>query len=277
MKLLTRLALSLVLVLSLSACSHHIFYPSQKQWQSTPKDLGYSYSEHYLKAVDGEILHAWQIHTDKKDKHGAILYFHGNSQNLSYYLEQVTWLIDAGFDVVMVEYRGFGASSGEISLKQSTNDISLCMQWFLKSYPQQNRWLLGQSLGASLSLFVSGTNVSLAHQFNGIIADSGFANFRSIGQDVFARYWFTWPVQHPLSWFMPKGYDADNVISKISPTPVLIMHSKEDRVVAFYHSEKLYENAQQPKLMLAYSGPHIQGFKQKNVRQEVLNFLQNNQ
>lgn len=277
MKSARQLTLILAVLLTFSACSQHVFYPNQRQWQSTPQDFAHNYSDHYLKATDGEILQAWQLHTNKQDKYGAILYFHGNSQNISHHIEQITWLVDAGYDVVMAEYRGFGASGGEISLKQSMDDITLYLQWFLKSYPQQNKWLLGQSLGASLTLFVSGTNAPLAHQFNGIIADSGFANFRRIGQDVFAHYWFTWPVQLPLSWLMPKGFDADKVINQISPTPLLIMHSKEDRVVAFYHAEKLYKKARQPKYMLEYSGSHIQGFQQENIRQAVLDFLQNSQ
>lgn len=275
MRAFSQFAVTLTLLFTLSACSHHVFYPNKKQWQATPAEFGFSYSDHYLNASDGEALHAWQIHTSNINKQGAILYFHGNSQNISYHIEQIAWLVTAGFDVVMAEYRGFGSSGGDISLALSESDIHLYMQWFIKAYPQQNKWLLGQSLGASLTLFVSGKYSALAHQFNGIIADSGFANFRRIGQDVFARHWFTWAVQHPLSWFMPKGYDADKVIAQISPTPVLILHSKHDAVVAYYHAEKLYKKAQQNKQLLSYTGHHIQGFQHKYLRQTVLSFLQN--
>lgn len=275
MTILQRFCL-IALLLALSACSYHVFYPNSRDWQDTPDKSGFTYSDHYLKALDGEVLQLWQIKPIQASKQQAVLYFHGNSQNISYHLEQIAWLLDEGYEIVMAEYRGFGAAGGEISLKNSVNDMALVMQWFNKTYKNQEKWLLGQSLGASLSLLVSGKYPQLAHQYNGIIADSGFASFRKIGQDVFSRYWFTWAIQHPLSWFMPKGYNADAVIKYISPTPLMILHSSDDRVVASYHSDMLYRQAQQPKTLVYYTGPHIQGFQQQSVQQAVLNFMAKN-
>lgn len=268
---------SVAAILLLSACAQHIFYPNASAWKETPSDYQYHFTDTYLSAHDDANIHIWQIKTPQKNAKGAILYFHGNSKNVSYHLEQVTWLLDAGYDVSMAEYRGYGAAPAELSLQQTREDMKRIIYWFHKTYDQQDKWLLGQSLGASLALHVSGSEKELAQGFNGIIADSGFANFRKIGQDVFSRYWFTWTLQLPMSWFMPKGFDADKVIANISPTPLLLLHSTDDWIVPYYHSKRLLNKAKEPVELLSYQGFHIHGFKQIEVQNQVLNFLNGTQ
>lgn|SRR5690554_4590215 len=257
----------------LSACAQHIFYPNSRVWQNTPINIGYHYQNHFIKAHDGVLLNFWQIKTQQSIPLGAVLYIHGNAKNISEHLPQIVWLLEAGYDVVMPDYRGFGASQGQIDLAESTQDIQLVMTWFLYQYDGKNTWLLGQSLGAALSAYVAGHDKTLRHAFNGVILDSGFSSFRTIGQDVFARHWFTWPLQHPLSCFMPKGYDAIKQIANFSPTPLLLLHSKGDTVVPYYHSEELYKAAKEPKALITYTGWHVQGFKIGEVREQVLAFM----
>lgn len=257
----------------LSACAQHIFHPNSRMWQNTPINIGYTYKNHFIKANDGVLLNFWQVKTQHKKPLGAVLYFHGNSHNISAHLPQIAWLLEAGYDVVMPDYRGFGASQGQLSLAKSADDMQQVMAWFLYHYDGESTWLLGQSLGAALSAYVAGHDKTLRHAFNGVILDSGFSSFRSIGQDVFARSWFTWAAQHPLSWFMPKGYDAKTHIAKFSPTPLLMLHSKEDTIVPYYHGEALYKAAKEPKALITYGGWHVQGFKTKEVREQVFAFM----
>jgi len=257
----------------LSACAQNIFHPNSRMWQNTPINLGYSYQNHFIKSHDDILLNFWQIHTPKAEPLGAVLYIHGNTNNISAHLAQVAWLLDAGYDVVMSDYRGFGASQGEIALAESTKDLQQIMTWFLYQYDGQNTWLLGQSLGAALSAYVAGHDKTLNQAFNGVILDSGFSSFRAIGKDVLARHWFTWAVQHPLSWFMPHGFDAKAHIASFAPTPLLILHSKEDVVVPYYHSEVLYQAAKEPKTLISYHGWHVRGFKINEVREQVLAFM----
>lgn len=147
------------------------------------------------------------------------------------------------------------------------------MHWFIKENPQQARWLLGQSLGAALSIHVAGHDATLAQAFTGMVFDSAFASFQSIGKDVLARYWFTWALQYPLSLAMPKGVDAISEIHHLSPTPILLLHSRQDFVVPYYHVEKLYKKAGEPKTLISYTGGHIEGFKQPLVKEQTLAFL----
>lgn len=270
-----RLLLSLLLSLLLTGCASHIFYPAERQWQITPSDLGYSFHNHDLLAADGVTINTWQLFTPLP-RQGAILYFHGNTQNISMHISQIAWLVDAGFDVVMVDYRGFGASGGEISLDNTVSDMQLVMAWFIERYQQEPRWLLGQSLGAALSIHVAGSTEAYQQAFEGFIFDSAFASFQSIGQDVFARFWLTWPLQYPLSWLMPKGYNAEKAIAALAPTPIVLLHSENDTVVPYKHATRLFDHALPPKQLITYQERHIQGLSNQAVREQILAFLHSN-
>lgn len=272
MQIIKAFLFNILLLAVLSGCANNIFYPAERAWSQTPDELGYRYRNHFLSMPDGAQINVWQLPGVGASR-GAILYFHGNTQNISRHISQIAWLVDAGFDVVMVDYRGFGASSGKLSLAKTADDMHQVMLWFLSQYPEQETWLLGQSLGAALSIHVAGSDKSLSQAFNGFIFDSGFASFQAIGQDVFSRAWFTWGLQLPLSWLMPKGFDAKNVIANFSPRPILLLHGVEDYVVPYHHAETLLAAAKESKSLVSYYARHIQGFANLAIREQVLAFI----
>lgn len=270
---LRNLPLLLLLITVLSGCSSHIFRPDNGRWIITPTELGYDYVNQFVVAQDGALLNVWLVSANHQPTRGAVLYFHGNARNISQHLPQILWLVDAGYEVVMADYRGFGASEGTLSLAKTATDMQRIMHWFIGVYRDDNTWLLGQSLGAALSAHVAGKDEQLRHAFNGVILDSGFASFQAIGQDVLDKAWFTWLFQVPLSWLMPRGYDADTQIGKLAPTPLLLLHSERDYVVPYDHAGVLYRKAGEPKTLITYQERHIRGFANPVVRQQVLAFL----
>lgn len=268
--LLPRLLLAIWLATSVG-CANHVFYP-QPEIDSTPEQLGYDFQRLADTAEDGVELVHWLIPAVREPRRGAILFFHGNSQNISAYQKKVLWLVDAGFDVLLFEYRGYGDSGGEAELGKSMADIRQAMQHFVQQYPQDKRIVLGQSLGATMAGFVL-AEYRLADDFDAVILDSAFAGYRRIMREAMAKHWLTWALQYPASLFMPARYDLLPVIDAISPTPLLIMHGRDDYVIDISHAGDLFAAAAEPKEMLTYPGRHIQGFSEAAVRDEVLDFL----
>ncbi|HEY9033260.1 MAG TPA: alpha/beta fold hydrolase [Pseudomonadales bacterium] len=262
----------LLALLLLQACAgNRVFYP-ETGFRQTPADLGYQYRQRQLAAADGTPLSLWQVPASGESQ-GVILYFHGNARNLAGNLHQVLWLADAGYELVMMEYRGYGDSPAEADLAHSIDDIGRVLDWFVASYPQQPRFVLGQSLGAAMAGFALASSGSAGH-FDGVVLDAAFAGYRRIMREVLARHWLTGLLRYPASLAMPAGYDLLPVIDRISPTPLLIMHGDNDRVVDYAHALDLYRAAAEPKQLLTYHQRHIQAFADASARQLLLLFLQ---
>jgi len=68
-------------------------------------------------------------------------------------------------------------------------------------------------------------------------------------------------------------YDPQDFIQNISPVPLLIMHSHEDKVVLPSHAQKLFRLAGKPKVYKQTRNGHISTFKYKEYRQTVLEFM----
>ena len=268
------LSVLLFVLMPLSGCSGFLFYPT-KDWQFDPQEHGYDYQNISIEASDGILLNAWLMphRTDKKA--GAVIFFHGNAQNIGSHVAQVYWLTDAGYDVLLVDYRGFGHSQGKPNIHENMTDIATAIEYFFaQNQPDTDKYLLAQSLGASMSGYVLATRPDLNKQFTAVALDSGFAEYGRITRDVLAKNWLTWSFQYPISWTMPGQYDLLDVIDHISPTPLLIIHGRKDHIVNFSHAQDLFAKAGRPKSMLSFDGPHIGAFFDEENRQALLRFYQ---
>jgi pimeloyl-ACP methyl ester carboxylesterase len=76
----------------------------------TPRQFGVEFSGFTLVTADGERLRAW--HLPRPDALAQIVYFHGNGGNLSVWTDVLVGLWRERFDVVAVDYRGYGLSTG---------------------------------------------------------------------------------------------------------------------------------------------------------------------
>ncbi|WP_259643245.1 alpha/beta hydrolase, partial [Pseudomonas syringae] len=103
------------LVLALTGCSSMLFYPEQGV-PFTPDKARLQYQDVNLTAADGTRLHGWWLPAKEGvPVKGTVLHLHGNGGNLSWHLGGVWWLPEQGYQVLMLDYRGYGESQGEPS------------------------------------------------------------------------------------------------------------------------------------------------------------------
>lgn len=100
--------------------------------------------------VPGARLHALHLQLPRPD--GVVFYLHGNAGNLQ------GWFVDIGLyrrlnlDLYMLDYRGFGKSSGRIeSEAQLMDDVRATWATLRSTYEGRRRVFLGQSLGSGLA------------------------------------------------------------------------------------------------------------------------------
>ncbi len=266
------------LVLALSSCTKLFFYPQQK-FVATPDQFGYSYENIWLTTRDEVRIHAWLLKPDSATK-GTIFFLHGNAENISTHTASVAWLVDRGYEVLALDYRGFGRSDGSPDIPEVFDDIQAGTQWLANKAAKQNDpkplYLLGQSLGASLAITYVDHYPSSKNVFRGLIVEAAFASYGAIAKHVAAGHWITWLFQYPAQWLITARYDPIKSISNVSPLPLLIVHSVEDEVIPYRNAHQLFAQARQNKSFISTTGYHIQGGTDPRVQQAIIDFFEAN-
>lgn len=262
------------LAFSLSGCASLLFYPDQTM-RLTPKTLGLEYEDVNLTTPDGVKLHGWFLSAQNEPR-GTIFFLHGNAENISTHIHSVAWLPGQGYQVFLLDYRGYGLSEGSPDLPDVLTDVATGFRWLLSEPRVADRdlYLLGQSLGATLGAYFVGANPEARARLSAIVMDAPFASYRELTREKLALFPVTWPLQYPLSLLMPDDYSPIKNIAKLSPLPLLIICSETDDIVPARHSAALFEAAGEPKALWITRGPHIGTFGQENNRRRVLTFLE---
>ncbi|WOH37917.1 alpha/beta hydrolase [Thalassotalea fonticola] len=243
----------------------------------TPADVELSYDDVYLDSTGGTKLNGWFLAVDEgKEVKGTVYFLHGNAQNISQHLASVYWLPEQGYQVFLLDYRGYGKSTGTPLLSDVLTDINVGFEYIVNHPGTQNKplYILGQSLGASMSGFLVGSQPKMRDKLSAVILDSAFSSYADASQHVASQSWVTWLIQYPVVWSMPDDFDLIDVVDKISPTPLLIIHGKQDRIIPYQHSQILLAKAKQPKALLSYNGDHISTFSDVGNQQLLVEFMQ---
>jgi pimeloyl-ACP methyl ester carboxylesterase len=114
-----------------------------------------------------------------------------------------------------------------------------------------------------------------------VVIDSGFLSYRSAAKSVLASHWMTWPLQPAASWAICDSGAPGDQISKISstswPTPWVIIHGDQDRVIDISLGEEVYQKAPDPKeFWRIHQGGHTDALwrtDDQNVRARLLSKL----
>lgn len=263
----------------LSACTNLttlLFYPDTHYYR-TPEQLSIAYQTITLTTEDGSQLRSW-IMTPKTPAKASILFLHGNGENISTHMGSIAWITEHGYEVFMLDYRGYGKSTGVPTLPTVFEDIALAHEW-LSTERKLPIILIGQSMGGALAITYSANleeadrmTVDTLRPFSALVSESAPASWPQIARDALSRHWLTWLAQAPAS-LLPSDYDPVNFIAEVDHLPLLLMHSQEDSIVGFEHFETLRDLAPPNTQYLITEGPHIASLAKEENRQALLKFL----
>jgi len=251
-----------------------VFFQPQRTMVITPARIGLEYRVVDLRTPDGVRLHGWYLPAQGEAR-GSVLFLHGNAENISTHIASVYWLPAQHYNVLLLDYRGYGESTGTPTLPGLVTDAETGIAWMAARPEVRARGMavFGQSLGASLAVY------AVAHspyrdRIKALIIDSAFSSYRRIAREKLAAFWLTWPLQWPLALTVDDQYSPIYAIADISPIPLLVIHSVHDPIVPVSHAEALYAAAKQPKaLWLMAQGGHIQALTHEAQRQRLTKYL----
>jgi hypothetical protein len=179
-----------------------------------------------------------------------ILYFHGNGEVVSDYDEIAPFYHQIRVNLVVADYRGYGASGGVPTLSDLVRDshalLRAVKEELTRRTYRQDLWVMGRSLGSISAL-------ELAYQFpdrmKGLIIESGASSvvrvFRHLGIPA-------------------RGVDLDKIdleyqkmIEKIS-LPALILHGERDTLIPLEEGKHLhkYLGSERKELVIIPSATH---------------------
>ncbi|NTS77588.1 alpha/beta hydrolase [Catenovulum sp. SM1970] len=256
-----------------------LFFPS-KEMRDSPLILAFEPKDIWLTSPDGVKLHAWWLDADIGNPanqviKGTVYYLHGNAENISTHVRNVLWMTKAGYQVLLLDYRGYGLSAGIPEINGLLADVETGFR-YLQSQPNvMNKPIIwfGQSLGAAISSAVVSLNASFQPKIDVLMLDSSFTRYRDIAEDVAKRHWITYPIAGIARANMPKSIDPIEHLKTIQGIPILIMHSKDDRVITYDHAEQLFSVLSEPKSLFTYHGPHISAFSNVKNQEIILGYL----
>jgi len=264
--------LLLFLLLTSTGCSSLFFHPT-RDVQESPAVKLFSHRDIVFQASDGMVLHGWYFPAERAA--GSVLVLHGNAQNLSTHVNSVLWLVKEGFNLFIIDYRGYGWSGGEPDLDGVHKDADAALEK-LFSLPETDPdrvVVLGQSIGGSIAVYTVARSPR-KDRIRALVVESAFSSYRRIAREKLDSFWLTWPFQYPLSWTVSDSYSAESWIGQVSPVPVLILHGLDDPVVPTHHGRLLFDAARDPKQFWLTARPgHIQSFGDDAVRSQLARFL----
>lgn len=219
-----------------------IFFP-EKGEVTAPEFL--KIKDVYIDTSDGEKLHAWWLPIDEKAR--TVIFFHGNAGNLSDRVNQMNVFSDLGLNALMIDYRGYGKSSGEINKEQDVYTDGQAVLNYLDeiNIPNENIILWGRSLGGAVAI-----ELAQERKIAAVIVESSMYS----GLELAKKYYWFMPVKYLLKY----NFESYKKIKKIH-SPILIMHGLNDEVMPYEQGIKLFEAANEPKEFFELKGGHNTG------------------
>ena len=207
-----------------------------------------------LVAVDGVPLSAWWFH--HPDARASVIVCHGHGGNKVSSL----WIaadLYPRFNVLLLDLRGHGQSGGErTSLGYLERlDIHGAVAWLDDQTPPGPRpiGVLGVSMGAATAILAAADSPRIA----AVAADSPFARLRNPVRAAICQRGYPRAVSPMLAWCVCTaaswrlrvrgGLDPIDVVDRVAPRPLLIVHGEADELIPVEDAYALYARAGEPK------------------------------
>jgi len=165
----------------------------------------------------------------------TILLFHGNGEIAADYQYFLDFFFDCGVNLSVVDFRGYGFSTGEPIYSSLISDAlpiyNKLYDWIILNNLNNSLFLLGRSLGSACAAEIGAHNPD---SLRGIIFESGFASMYNMMTRLFR-------VSGPG--ITPEGlseYSNDTRIRQFQK-PVLIIHGTQDWIIPHNEGKLIYE------------------------------------
>ena len=215
------------------------FFPTAGE-DVTPAAHGVPFRAATIVTSDSEQLQLW--HLERDSPLARVLYFHGNGGNLSMWSPILAGLWQRGYDVIAIDYRGYGLSTGRPSEAGLYRDVDAALAYVHERAPKTDAPLVywGRSLGTPMAAYAASRRPPA-----GVVLEAGFPAMRSVLE--------TNPVLWTLSWLSGYRFPTAAWMSSVTQ-PTLVLHGDRDSVIPYRLGQRLFASIAGPKTFVTIAG-----------------------
>ncbi|HLK96353.1 MAG TPA: alpha/beta fold hydrolase [Hymenobacter sp.] len=213
------------------------------------------FEERWTLASDGTRLHSLLFSADSTSQ-GLIFYLHGNAGALDSWGDAAPVYTRLGYDVFLLDYRGYGKSGGQISSQeQLLQDAETAYQQLLAEYPENRVVVLGYSLGTGVAAWLAAR-----HHPKLLILQAPYLSMRAV-----ARQHYPWVpgfvVRYPLR--------TDEALPSVT-APIVIFHGDQDEIIDYQSTLKLKTLLKPEDQFITLPGTGHNGMTSNQMYQEYI-------
>lgn len=201
-----------------------IFFP-----ESLPLDYDFTHGIHtafqevWLPHESGK-AHGLLFSCSEK-RRGTVLYFHGNGGAMLKWIDVASRFLQRGYDVLIMDYRGYGKSRGALSQEALLADAQAAYDYLKAQVPESEIAVFGRSLGSGFAAYIGSRN-----QPQKILLETPYYSIARVA----ARRFFWLPVRRLIRYPMPAA-----TFLETTQCPVWLVHGTQDRVIPHQNSRDL--------------------------------------
>ena len=182
------------------------------------------YEEINFVTDDNTSLNSVLFKTDQPSK-GVIFYLHGNAGTIDTWGDIAGFYHGLGYDVFMLDYRGYGKSEGSInSEKQFFGDVELAYSELTKRYSENRIIVLGYSIGTGAA-----ARVAALHKPRLLILQAPYYSLTDLIQKLYPMV---------PGFFVKYKFNTAGYLKKCQ-VPVVIFHGEDDEIIYYQSSVRL--------------------------------------
>lgn len=227
-----------------------VFLPEiDRGFRASPADIGLAFAPLKLATADGETLDGWFVPAaTRRATRGLVLFFHGNAGNIAHRLDYLRMFHDLGLATLIIDYRGYGLSSGRPSEAGSYLDAAAAWRHATQDlgFAAERIVIFGESLGGGVA-----AQLAAANRPGALVLASTFTSVPDMGAELYPLL--------PIRLLAQIRYDTLSRLAQIA-CPLLVIHSRDDDIIPYAHGRRLYAAARPPKQLLEIAGGHNDGF-----------------
>ncbi len=178
---------------------------------------------------------------------GVVFFLHGNAGNLQSWFTDTAFYREANFDLVMVDYRGFGKSTGAIANgPQLYADVWAAWLAVADRYRGKRVVLYGRSLGTGLAAELAQRMTAQGRVPDLTVLVSPYASMQELAGEI-----YPWVPTFLLRYPLPTGRDL-----AAAQGDVLILHGDADRLIPVDHARRLAQRVPRARLVEVPGATH---------------------
>ena len=221
--LLIAITIYLLVSLLLYFIQEWIIFRPEKLSKHFKYKFDYPFEEYFFEPEKGVSING--LHFKLPQSKGVVFYFKGNSRSIKGWSKFARDFLGKGYDIFMIDYRGFGKSIGKRSEAGIIRDAQFVYDFLKSKYPEEKITIYGRSIGSGFA-----TKIASENNPNRLILDSPYFSFLHLMR----RYLPIFPVSKILKYHIR----TDLYINEVS-CPIFIIHGTRDWQIPFSNSKKL--------------------------------------